>query len=158
MCAIIDANVHHEVFGDNRPEAGRRFFEWIDSKPRRLVVGGQLLAELNRTPARKWIHEAIMGSKVHLADEDQVENKSEQVKESGQLRSDDPHVIALAQVSGARLLYSNDKKLHHDFKNQHLIKAPRGKIYSTNDGGKITREHQRLLSNRKLCLGKCFGS
>ena len=42
-----------------------------------------------------------------------------------------PHVLALAQVSGARLLYSNDQTLQRDFKNSKLIKNPRGNVYTT---------------------------
>ena len=32
MCAIIDANVASEVFGTDRPEAGARFFDWINAR------------------------------------------------------------------------------------------------------------------------------
>ena len=39
MCAIVDANVVAEVFGCKRPEAGLKFFEWIDDGKARLVTG-----------------------------------------------------------------------------------------------------------------------
>ena len=48
----------------------------------------------------------------------------------GQIRSDDPHVLALARVSGVRLLYTGDVDLIADFKDKAFIDRPRGKIYS----------------------------
>ena len=48
MCAILDANVVHKVFGKSRPEAGEAFFEWLVSGNRILVTGGKLHRELTR--------------------------------------------------------------------------------------------------------------
>ena len=42
MCAIIDANALHEVFGDEHNEAGLQFRLWIHRGRGRLVVGGRL--------------------------------------------------------------------------------------------------------------------
>jgi predicted nucleic acid-binding protein len=56
-------------------------------------------------------------------------------------KSDDPHIIALAQVSGARLLCSYDEDLGTDFTNSALIK-PRGRVYK-NAG------HAHLLRYKK---------
>ena len=42
MCAIVDANVAYEVFGSDRPPAGKRFFDWQSSPRGQLVVGGKL--------------------------------------------------------------------------------------------------------------------
>jgi hypothetical protein len=56
-------------------------------------------------------------------------------------KSDDPHIIALAQVSGSRLLCSHDEGLGGDFTNAKLIK-PRGKIYKN-------ASHAHLLEYRK---------
>ena len=70
----------------------------------------------------------------------------------GAVKSDDPHIIALAQVSGARLLYSNDKSLQQDFKNKDLINNPRGKVYITNEcRGNFSSGHKKLLVRRDLC-------
>ena len=46
-------------------------------------------------------------------------------------RSDDPHVLALARVSGVRLLYRADKDLIADFKDKRFIDNPRGRVYSS---------------------------
>ena len=66
-------------------------------------------------------------------------------------RSDDEHVLALAVVSGARLLYTNDTALIADFKNREIIANPRGKVYSTAVSNRVTATHRRLLGDRTLC-------
>ena len=48
MCAIVDTNVAHEVFGDASTPAGKGFFDWLSSPGGQLVVGGRLRAELGR--------------------------------------------------------------------------------------------------------------
>lgn len=45
------------------------------------------------------------------------------------LRSNDEHVLALALVSGARLLVAHDRRLRRDFRNPSIISGPRGNVY-----------------------------
>ena len=80
-----------------------------------------------------------------------MEERSAKLRNSSACVSDDEHVIALAQVSGARLLFSNDAELHKDFKSKELIVQPRGKVYSTKEARDFTNAHQRLLADRPLC-------
>ncbi len=62
MCAIVDANAAHEVFGSNQnpaSEAGKGFFRWLNSGKGKLVVGGKLKEELGRVPNyRIWAQQA----------------------------------------------------------------------------------------------------
>ena len=155
MCAIVDADVSHEVFGKDRPEAGERFFKWLNSEPLRLVVGGRLLAELNGSSAREWIQQAILAGKIRQEPKRTVDEREEELRKKGTCLSNDTHVIALAQTSGARLLYSNDRALQEDFRNKRLIDRPRGKVYSTNEREDFTNTHARLLNNRNLCRNRC---
>ena len=97
MCAIVDANVAYEVFGNERPPAGKRFLR------------------------------------------------------DGVCKSNDLHVLALALVSGARLLYTNDTALIDDFGNREIVTRPRGKIYTTAQNADVTDAHRRLLGARDLC-------
>ncbi len=154
MCAIVDVNVSHEVFGDNRPEAGERFFKSLSSGTLRLVVGKKLLDELKDWKAQHWIQQAILAGIVQQETSDTVDDIEEGLQERGRCRSNDTHIIALAQISGARLLYSNDKDLHEDFGNKRLIDNPRGKVYSTNERKDFTQAHARLLNNRNLCRNR----
>ena len=155
MCAIVDANVAHDVFGADRPEAGVKFFQWISSGNGRLVAGGKLLEELNRTSAREWARQALNAGLIRNVPETHVDARMEELRNEGAIRSDDPHVLALAQISGARLLYSNDRALQQDFGNRKLIDNPPGKIYSThankNPNKVFTSAHRKLLARRDLC-------
>ena len=151
MCAVVDANVADQVFGRrNRSEAGVEFLEWIKKGRGRLVAGGKLLEELNRTSAREWARQAVLAGLIRNVNNAEVDARTEVLR--GSCNSDDPHVIALAQVSGARLLYSNDRDLHRDFGNKRLIDKPRGKVYSTLEGGGHLQEsHKKLLRKKELC-------
>ena len=143
MCAILDANVVHKVFGDNRPEAGRKFFEWLNAGNGKLVVGGKLLRELDKThDFSQWFRQALLAGWAKKSDAHEVDRKTKELKETESCKSDDPHVIALARVGGARLLYSEDNRLQQDFKDRALIDNPRGKVYTG---------QQHLLRGADLC-------
>ena len=120
MCAIVDANVVSEVFGSNLPPAGEKFFDWLNKGSGQLIVGGKLLEELEKSSAefRRWGQEAQLAGKMRIVNKSEVDARTEQIQNEGTIRSDDPHVIALAQVSGARLLYSNDGNLQTGFQQQ----------------------------------------
>ena len=152
MCAILDANVAGQVFGADRPPAGRAFFEWMDSGPGRIVVGGRLRRELDRNREfREWRLHAVLAGRIALLSDEAVDGRTRQLEQENACRSDDEHVVAVAQLSGARLLYSNDDALQDDFGDKTLIDLPRGKVYSTRVHEDLTPVHQRLLANRKLC-------
>lgn len=159
MCAIVDAQVAHEVFGPEPSPAGRKFYEWVGKAHGRLVVGGKLLEELdNGSPDfREWSTQAISAGLLTVFDERKVDDRTDEIKRSGQHRSNDPHVLALAQVSRARLLFTNDRRLEQDFGNKSLIDEPRGRVYHTrdihvpNDNKEFSNAHRRLLNDKRLC-------
>ena len=152
MCAILDANVAAQVFGAERPAAGQAFFEWIDSGHGRLVLGGRLRRELDRIQRlREWRLQAVLAGRITLLNDDAVDGKARELEQQDACRSDDEHVIAVAQLGGARLLYSNDSDLQDDFRDKALTDQPRGKVYSTRIRDNLTPVHQRLLANRSLC-------
>lgn len=158
MGAILDANVAREVFGgSNRPGAGKQFFDRINRRKGILVGGGKLLQELQLLGAsvRRGIDEALRSGKMKRISDRKVDALTKKLQDEGGFKSNDPHVLALAQSSGARLLYSNDGDLQDDFRNKELIDQPRGKVYSTKcDGGNFKKSHKTLLlklKNRELC-------
>lgn len=150
MCAILDANVAHKVFGANRPEAGKAFFDWLDSGNGRLVVGGRLRRELDGVSgSREWLQQAVLAGRVRNIDDREIDDRTRKLAPG--CKSDDPHVIALAQIGGARLLYSDDGRLHDDFKDPNLIDNPRGAVYSTMKDDDFTDSKKRLLRRNDLC-------
>lgn len=154
MCVILDANVVHEVFGSNRPPAGKEFFDWINrgKASAHLIIGGKLSRELGKgsTGFRTWALEAQQAGRLIPVDDGKVNAKTEELERDGTCRSNDTHVIALAQIGRVRLLYSNDRDLQDDFKDKALIDRPRGKVYSTGVNEEFTDAHKRLLQ-RAYC-------
>ena len=158
MCAIVDANAAHEVFGSNQnpaSEAGKGFFRWLSRGKGKLVVGGEKLEkELDRVPQfRMWAIQAKLSGRLINTDKDCVDQEAKKIKENGGLQSDDSHIIALAQVSGARLLFSNDRDLQDDFGNSGIINKPRGKVYSTLENKDFTKDKRDLLERHRCRLG-----
>ena len=157
MCAIVDADVAHEVFSSNPSEAGDEFFGWINKGSGRLVAGGKLLEELEAgSPGfRDWASQAVRSGKMRTLKASEVSARTERIEHERRHRSNDAHILALAQISGARLLYSNDRNLQRDFSNRSLIGNPPGKIYSTDERRNPNREfksaHRRLLGRKDLC-------
>ena len=78
MCAIVDANVSHQVFGADRPEAGAQFFSWVNSGPGRLVAGGKLFEELCASGKgfREWVSQATSAGKLIRLNDQQVEKRA----------------------------------------------------------------------------------
>ena len=150
MCAIVDTNAAHKVFGSNQAHAtgaGEGFLRWLNSGKGKLVIGGERFdQELSRVPKfREWADQAQRAGRLIRQSKDRIDQETERIENSGCLKSDDPHIIALAQVSGARLLFSNDRELQDDFKNPEIINNPRGKIYSTLRNNDFTNDKEELL-------------
>ena len=153
MCAIVDANVANEVFGSNRPEAGERFFRWLNTGRGRLVTAGKLRDELSRNDSfMTWASQAQQSGRLRVVNEEKVRAATNLLESAGKCKSNDPHIIALAQVSRARLLYSNDRTLIRDFKDKDLIDSPRGAVYTTNKNSSFTSARRQTLNKPDLCL------
>ena len=151
MCTILDANVAHEILDRNVSAAGKAFRDCIDSRKAKLLLGGKLRQELSRqTGLREQLRGMILAGRIKSINDQKVNREAQSLRNQGLCRSNDFHIIALARLGGARLLYSNDKDLHQDFKNKKLIDKPRGKIYPHSESGELTDTHRTLLK-RNSC-------
>ncbi|MCY4461723.1 MAG: PIN domain-containing protein [Albidovulum sp.] len=160
MRAIVDANVVSIVFGagknkpNNRPDAAREFLKHISSDGPVLVIGGRLKEELFKLERfRIWYDEASKSGRVRNVSDADVAKEEAKLDSSAGCQSNDRHVLALARISGARLLYTNDQKLMNDFKNTNLVPTPKGKVYRTPRNGKFTEGHKMLLQNSSCKAG-----
>ena len=152
MCAIIDANVAGEVFAEHRSTPAEQFFDWLQRPDARLAVGGKLLEELSGNGNFvRWAQVGIADGRVRTFPREALESETATVCATRLCESDDAHIIALARVSQARLLYSHDRNLHGDFRNRNLISNPRGRVYPRGDSDNATRKRRRLLSRNNLC-------
>ena len=95
---------------------------------------------------RLWWREAVLAGLATSVDREAVERETNRLVELDACLSDDEHVVALAMIGGARLVYSNDGRLHRDFKNRDLINNPTGKVYSTLRSQAFTRGKRKLLA------------
>lgn len=156
MCAILDANRAHEFVHVSPSEAVGQLKRWLESGRGKLVVGGKLLDELHMNrDVRNWIAGLSRAGKAAFTSPEENEllrMKTNELKERNDCKSDDEHIIALAQVTGARLLYTSDKDLQADFTNTALVSRPQGKLYPA-AANKIVR--RKLLDRRSICGRKC---
>lgn len=139
MCLILDTNMYGSFLAsDNEDMIPVR--DWIDNKTGKIAYSptGKMKNELDKYPKmRKRVEEYRRSERIKRVPPEAVEQEKIRLSQS-QLQSDDPDIIALAQVSGVRLLVSGDQKLHADFKN-----IVGGSIYQT-------QRHTHLLK-RDIC-------
>ena len=160
MCAIIDAaNVGSELWDHKGNDAGQGFREAVDDGRIPLVSGGSKMStEVAGSGQRMltWFAELRRSGKLTMKDNHQVDGQEARLQAAtpgttGACQSNDHHIIALAQVSGARLLYTNDSDLTQDFNDHHLISTPRGKVYSTSITSDFSLQRRNLLARTDLC-------
>lgn len=151
MCVIVDANVAADVFASMPDVNFEPIHAWLFDKRKNgcLVFGGRLARELQSEKSRialRTLNQA--GRAIHIPD-DQVDHEEKRLRKTKLCRSNDPHVIALARISGTRTLCCRDKDLQHDFTNRALIAKPPGKLYI---GWKPdSRPNKRVLTHTSGC-------
>lgn len=113
------------------------------------MIGGLLRKELAASKtSRLWLQQALLSGRAKSVSDELVDRETEQLAVEDSCTSNDQHVLALALISGARLLYSRDRSLVRDFTDPALLKKPRGKVYPENQGAGCRRW---LLRQSNLC-------
>ena len=111
MCIIVDANKMGIFLADPVREEVKPIHDWLARQ------GGKLVYSTGSQFAKQ----------VPVED---IEEEEKLLRKNPIVGSHDPHILALARFSGARVLYTSDKDLSADFKKKKLIDGPRGKIYT----------------------------
>ena len=144
MCIIVDTNKLGAFLADPADEDSRPIRKWLDGGAGSLVysTGGKFKKEIQGRNKAKLAEYARAG-RAKLVPESMFADDERSLKTRPDLRSDDPHVLALARAAGARLLYTGDRKLISDFRNKKFIDQPRGKVYSG--------AHNAALLTRSVC-------
>lgn len=137
MCLILDTNKYGDflnpVNSDMQP-----IREWIRTKNGKIVYAPteKMEKELgNHNRMKRMFYEYRQAGRLKIIDREKV-NRTE--AELTGLSSNDGHIVALALAAEVKLLVSEDKKLHKDFK-----KFVNGKIYQN-------KAHEPLLK-RDIC-------
>jgi predicted nucleic acid-binding protein len=148
MCIIVDANVASRVFAVPREDDFSPLWDWIENNNGKMVFGGKHGVELRRVGrvARRLTELWRAGLAVQVGDSD-ISREEKKLPKAPQRKSDDPHILALARASGARILCTNDGDLEADFKNLELVPRPKGKIYKSVG-------HTGLLGHNSICKGR----
>ena len=137
MCLILDTN-KYGLFLDPDNEDMKPVRAWVDNKSGKIIYSpvGKMKDELEKSPRmRSRFKEYRSAGKLKTFPIEAVEHKKKRLP---RLRSNDPDIIALAQISGCGLLVSTDRNLHADFK-----QIVGGNIYQT-------QQHKHLLK-KDLC-------
>ena len=127
----MDANKLGDLLADPASEDFRPIHDWLIRGRGSIVYSadGRFAAEIQGRARDRLADYARAGRAMHIpgcrfaADECNLKTRAN-------LRSDDPHVLALARAAGVRLLYTADRDLISDFKDKRVIDRPRGKVYS----------------------------
>lgn len=153
MCLIVDANVVSDVLcaspdPDFAPVHGVLFAPRPKTRLT-LVYGGRLSREYTKHRAcLKFLAQLDRSGRARTVADDLVDSEEKKLTDAGACVSDDPHIVALAQISGARLLCSHDTDLHADFTSPKLVSSPRGKVYQNS-------AHTPLIRKTAQDCAKC---
>lgn len=147
MCIIIDANFAADLFNNPKGDDNSPVISWLFDKGKNgiMVYGGKLAEELFIIKrARRSIRTLAQAGRALRISDKEVNAQEQLIVNANICQSNDPHIIALAQISGARTLCSHDAALHDDFKNKKLVDKPRGSIYQNG-------KHFYLLKHTSGC-------
>jgi hypothetical protein len=137
MCIIVDASATRDLAEPT--DDGKPVLNWLLKGKGGLIIGGYLSTELERSSRLRATFVVLnqAGRLRRLAD-DKVRQVAEQIKLRDICCSNDCHVVAVAIISGCRLIFSRDKDLGKDLKNREIVN-PAAAIYKSKD-------HKHLLT------------
>ncbi len=130
MCIIVDTNRMGRFLQEPYREEVAPIHKWLN-KSGRLVysIDGSFADEVNENAKKKLEAYSRKGC-ASLIPAEHFEDLKTQLRNNSKVKSNDHHILALAQHTGARILYTGDHNLMKDFNHHKLINDPRGKIYS----------------------------
>jgi hypothetical protein len=141
MCLVIDSNVVHKVYPDPHPDF-QPIHDRIASGKAKLTYGGRLTIEYSRmTEFRRLLRLLDQSGHARQLPDAEVEAATRSFSESGLLRSNDPHVLAVAFIGNVRLLCSEDEDLGEDFRDPNILPKPRGNVYKRASHANLLIKH-----------------
>lgn len=150
MCLIIDTSKIALFLADPWGAPHRPIARWLSAGNGSVAIGGPLRVELERVgEARRQIREWIRAGRAAVVSDEAVSAEATVVAATGRCRSNDVHVIALARVSGARVLYTGDRLLATDFKDRRILTGPAGQVFRTETDSRHLRHTRACRRFRK---------
>ncbi|MYA71724.1 hypothetical protein F4009_19180 [Candidatus Poribacteria bacterium] len=129
MCIIVDANTFHK-FKDPNNEDMEPVWTWLEKRGGKIAYSDteKLEEEWNRGGMQNLRNRLRRTGKLKIVSPQDVEEKANEL--SGEIESNDEHIIALAIIAGVKILVSyreGDSDLFTDFKNRELVG---GRVYT----------------------------
>jgi hypothetical protein len=144
MPLIVDANVATLTFREPASDDFAPVKDAIFEGRARLVFGGRLTREYQLISVAWRVLVALdRAGKATMVKDTLVDQREQELQLAGACKSDDWHIIALAQLANVRLLCSHDKALHADFTNKSLLSKPMGKVYQIARHARLLQTHGR---------------
>ena len=144
MCLIIDSDRFFNVLSEPVSEDFRPIVNWLRRRRGKLIYSfsGKYGNELNDNAKIRLAQYKTAGY-AESVDENKLSEYTEEVSKNPSLVSNDAHIIALALISGARLLFTGDSDLMDDFRNRKVLTGKkRGKIYSGSQNAKLLESYK----------------
>lgn len=141
MCLIADASTFGDLLADPTTDDAAPIRIWLERGGTLVYsTGGKFGTEIERSPKLKRRLEVYyQAGRARLVPYERLAEDEASLSTRTDLRSNDPHVLALARASGTRLLFTRDAALMADFKNKALIDRPRGKVYSSASNSRLLK-------------------
>jgi hypothetical protein len=142
MCIILDANcLGLFTSADKSMAPVSAYFVKNGS----IAIGGSKLKTEYKKNGKfvSFLAELVRKGQVLRIDDDDADSLAAAIGNEAIAKSDDPHILAIAALSNARILVSHDQPLHQDFTSTNFF-IPKGRIYQN-------KRHKRLLSNPPKC-------
>src|SRR5262245_16401779 len=111
MCIIVDANVAHRLAANPCHRDAVPLRDRVENKQLEIASGGRNAEELRAAGLRRWLLEQFRSGTVRIYPAALLEAEERRCRQRRKCVSNDHHIIALACVSGARLLYTVDAAL-----------------------------------------------
>ena len=147
MCLIVDANKLADFLEEQPTRDSEPIHNWLrpgrkrrerrghaaETSGRRggvvvYATAGKFRTEVSRA-ARARLEYLRRAGRAKLFNESELEEGRKLVAER-HMTSDDLHVLALAAVSRARVVYTGDNDLMNDFRNRKVMGGMAGSVYS----------------------------
>ena len=148
MCIVIDIQCLSKVFNysDNDHKEFEPVLNWIKTGKGKIVYGGtKYLDELAKTGKYLKILTLMKNyNKTITIENSLVDKRQEEIEAVVSPKCDDPHIIAIVDVSGCKLLCSDDSRSFEFVKDKSLyeINKPPG-IYSS-------KKNKSLLTDKYI--------
>ena len=148
MCVILDTNTFGR-FRNPSDENLEPVRKWLRQRNGKIVYSNtdKYKKEWKRGGMERWIRERDRAAQFKLVSEG-VQKKENELK--GKIKSDDEHIIALALVTGVKVLVSyadyenrqkGDSDLFDDFRDKNLVG---GRVYTK-------KSHARDMLKKDTC-------